>query len=281
MIEILGKLGVDGYMLIAQIINFIILLWLLNRYLYKPIIREVEKNESMLNEAEEKNKTFAEQKAVFETEKKEFLVQMKKVSQTIVSEAKKVAEKIEFNAQVEVEKLKQKLIKQTKNQVTNEKKALANKHDREILSQKQAALIEHVKERLVDLPELQNQLQNSFFSLLLQNLTLVTSELGSKKPKTSKPITPDFSAPLSEKQIKKLKNIVDRQDARPVNLNFTTPLSTDQLDQLKSLLSQQNVIHGDLITNQDSALICGYQLSIDGYLVEANLLNEITKAYEE
>ena len=49
--EILGKLGIDIKLLIAQIINFGLLLWLLKKFLYAPIVRRIEKDERELNEA--------------------------------------------------------------------------------------------------------------------------------------------------------------------------------------------------------------------------------------
>lgn len=40
--EVLAKLGIDWKLLIAQAINFIVLLWVLRRYAYQPILRALE-----------------------------------------------------------------------------------------------------------------------------------------------------------------------------------------------------------------------------------------------
>ncbi len=40
--EVLAKLGIDWKLLIAQAINFIVLLWVLKRYAYQPILRALE-----------------------------------------------------------------------------------------------------------------------------------------------------------------------------------------------------------------------------------------------
>lgn len=40
--EILAKLGIDWKLLIAQAVNFLVLLWVLKRYAYQPILRALE-----------------------------------------------------------------------------------------------------------------------------------------------------------------------------------------------------------------------------------------------
>lgn len=40
--EVLAKLGIDWKLLIAQAVNFIVLLWVLRRYAYRPILRALE-----------------------------------------------------------------------------------------------------------------------------------------------------------------------------------------------------------------------------------------------
>ena len=40
--EVLAKLGIDWKLLIAQAVNFLVLLWILRRYAYGPILRVLE-----------------------------------------------------------------------------------------------------------------------------------------------------------------------------------------------------------------------------------------------
>ncbi len=40
--EVLAKLGIDWKLLIAQALNFVILLWVLRRYAYQPILKALE-----------------------------------------------------------------------------------------------------------------------------------------------------------------------------------------------------------------------------------------------
>ena len=48
--EILKNLGFDPVMLAAQIVNFLIILYLLKRFLYKPILEMLKKREDSIKE---------------------------------------------------------------------------------------------------------------------------------------------------------------------------------------------------------------------------------------
>ncbi|HDH31328.1 MAG TPA: hypothetical protein ENH26_00980, partial [Candidatus Wolfebacteria bacterium] len=71
--EFLGNLGIDIKLLIAQIINFGLLLWLLTKFLYKPIIKRIEKDETELKQAQIQKKELEQQKNTFVEQKKKEL----------------------------------------------------------------------------------------------------------------------------------------------------------------------------------------------------------------
>lgn len=48
--EILSNLGVDGRILLAQIVNFFILLWVLNRFVYRPLLAFLEKRTATIEQ---------------------------------------------------------------------------------------------------------------------------------------------------------------------------------------------------------------------------------------
>jgi F-type H+-transporting ATPase subunit b len=64
LMEILAKLGIDWRLLIAQIVNFAILLFVLHRFAYRPMLDLMEKRtrriEKGLEDAEESRKKLAE-----------------------------------------------------------------------------------------------------------------------------------------------------------------------------------------------------------------------------
>lgn len=49
--EALGKFGINGWMLLFQIIHFLIMAWLLNKLLYKPVINAFESRKAKIADA--------------------------------------------------------------------------------------------------------------------------------------------------------------------------------------------------------------------------------------
>ena len=107
---------IDWFTVVAQIINFLVLVWLLKRFLYKPILSAIDNREkliaSQLKEAQlAKEKAQAEQSDyqqklnVFEDQKKQLL---DKAHADVKEEQQKLLE----NARQEAQNLQQKLYEQ-------------------------------------------------------------------------------------------------------------------------------------------------------------------------
>lgn len=116
--EFLGNLGIDIKLLIAQMVNFGVLLWLLSKFLYKPIVRRIEKDKKELSLAiEEKENIEAEREALAQ-HKKEETAKSKKRAKEIIKEAKVIAESIEKKAREESAQEKQAVIKQIRSRLS-------------------------------------------------------------------------------------------------------------------------------------------------------------------
>jgi F-type H+-transporting ATPase subunit b len=116
--EILKTFGVDPILLGAQIINFLIIFYLLKRFLYKPVLGMLKTREDKIKEgikqAEEARltleKTLEEEKKIFAKahEEAKLLVadaktQALEVSKEIEGNTKKQAEKILIDARAQIE----------------------------------------------------------------------------------------------------------------------------------------------------------------------------------
>jgi F-type H+-transporting ATPase subunit b len=116
--EILKTFGVDPILLGAQIVNFLIIFYLLKRFLYKPVLGMLKKREDKIKEGlkqaeearltlektlEEEKKIFAkahdEAKALVEDAK----LQAVEASREIEENTKKQAEKILLDARAQIE----------------------------------------------------------------------------------------------------------------------------------------------------------------------------------
>jgi len=122
--QILGSLGIDTKLFFAQIVNFGLLLWLLTKFLYKPIINRIEKDETELKQAQIQNETLTKEKEEFEQQKRNETTKQKQQSQIIIQEAETIAKQIKKRAQIESTQEKQAVIKQIKDrlkEINNEK----------------------------------------------------------------------------------------------------------------------------------------------------------------
>lgn len=92
--ELLGKLGIDGKLLLAQIVNFFILLYVLRRFAYKPVLRLLderrEKIEKGIKDADEAHKKLI---SAEESERK-LLDEARKEAQAMVASAQEAARKV-------------------------------------------------------------------------------------------------------------------------------------------------------------------------------------------
>lgn len=130
--EAIESLGIDWKLLIAQIINFAILLILLKKFLYTPILNMLDqrkgKIEKGLKDSEEAEKKLAEceteckkisQEAVKESEK--IIASARKLAETetkkIIAEAEKKSQKIITLAQEDAESRKENALKEAKKEL--------------------------------------------------------------------------------------------------------------------------------------------------------------------
>jgi F-type H+-transporting ATPase subunit b len=125
--EILKNFGFDPVMMVAQIINFLIIFYLLKRFLYKPVFEMLKKRKDVIEEgqmqAEQARLTL--EKTL--SEEKKILTKARDEAKIITEDAKKhaigLAETINENAKIQNERL----LAETKIQIENESKELEEK----------------------------------------------------------------------------------------------------------------------------------------------------------
>lgn len=130
--ELFSKLGIDWKLLIAQIVNFLVLLFILWKFAYGPVLAMLEKRqkkiEKGLKDADEAGKKLEEsadmQKEILKnarTEAKDIVEkareQAEKAKSEIALEAKVQAEKIIAGAKSEIQQEKQKTIAEIKSEI--------------------------------------------------------------------------------------------------------------------------------------------------------------------
>lgn len=84
--------GVDVWKLGFQIVNFLILLFLLNRFLFKPVLRRIDERQSTLSKGLEDAAAAARDRELARAEREAALAEARKESEALVQRAAKTAE---------------------------------------------------------------------------------------------------------------------------------------------------------------------------------------------
>ncbi len=124
--EVLAKLGVDWKLLLAQAVNFVVLLWVLRRYAYQPMLDFLEKRtvriEKGLKDAEAAQVKLAE----MEVKEKEVLVAAHTEAKSIIARAEESAKKRDAERSLETEAKVKRLLEEATEKIREEKdRALA------------------------------------------------------------------------------------------------------------------------------------------------------------
>jgi len=90
--ELIDKLGIDLKLLLAQIVNFLVLFFLLKWLLYRPILNVLDKRKKMIEKSVEDAKKIEEQVAKIAEEKTKVLSEASKEAMAVLEQAKKDGE---------------------------------------------------------------------------------------------------------------------------------------------------------------------------------------------
>jgi len=124
-------MDINWFTVVAQLINFLILVWLLKRFLYKPILNAVNKREKkimdQLKDADDKKADAQQEKEDFKKKNEDFDQQKKGLMDTVVAEAAKEKNQLIEAAKSDAEDLISKMKKAAKEDLENEDKTIAQK----------------------------------------------------------------------------------------------------------------------------------------------------------
>ena len=122
--ELISKLGIDWKLLIAQIINFFILLAILYYYVYKPVLAALEKRskciEESLKHAEQTEKKMKEMEQLREEKIRAAEKEVGRLIEDARSDAERIKKEITDSAHVQSEGL----MRQARAQIAEEKEKL-------------------------------------------------------------------------------------------------------------------------------------------------------------
>lgn len=127
------SLGIDFRIILVQIVNFGLLLFVLNKFLYKPVVKAIKAKKEEF-ELIEKQKIEIEKEAETAENKRELLMKSAQKDKTeVIKEAREDAEAKKKDTIKKAQTEAKQIIEKAKAEIEAEKKKLQKSYDQEVL----------------------------------------------------------------------------------------------------------------------------------------------------
>jgi F-type H+-transporting ATPase subunit b len=113
--------GVDGWKLLFQVINFLLLLFLLNRFLFKPVLKLLDERESRIKKGLEDAEAAARDRELAHAEREAALDEARKEAQAMIARATKIADDSKAEILAEAKAQAEKVTARATEEITAEK----------------------------------------------------------------------------------------------------------------------------------------------------------------
>ena len=245
---------IDWYHVIFQIINFLIIVFLLRRFLYGPIIRAMDEREQKIVEREEtaaaREEKANKEKDEYRQKSEELEEQEEEILEKATQDAEKEKKELLDKARSEVEETRQRW----EESLEREKESFVAELRRRIGSQA-CSIARRCLEDLADA-----RLEELIWNLFLQKL-----------------------AKLPDAETKELEKALQAEDGGAELLSaFEAPDS--KIEELKKSLTEllPGIKDAPAIkTKKDQSLVCGIELQAGGYRVAWNIENYLDDLEDE
>ncbi|MFO7824014.1 MAG: F0F1 ATP synthase subunit B [Cyclobacterium sp.] len=198
---------INWFTVIAQIINFFILVWLLKKFLYKPILKAIDERESkiaaQLKEAEVRKAEAKKEQQEFQQKNVRFDLEKKDRADKMVLETNEERQKLLDQARKDAEALAKHLEKSAEEKQLNQYKELNQKIKKEVFAVSRKTL-----EELASVG-LEEQLTKVFIKRLNTLKEKELKQLKAAFKETSDAILVRSALVLPKKQQNELKKTID------------------------------------------------------------------------
>jgi F-type H+-transporting ATPase subunit b len=118
--EIFEIFGLNGILIIAQIVNFLVILYILKRFLYKPLFSVLEKRQQLAKEAVEKADESSKALEDAQEKEKEIIRKAQETAAQIIADAKEQSADMIKKAEENTKKQTDKMLADAKTQIEQE-----------------------------------------------------------------------------------------------------------------------------------------------------------------
>ncbi len=130
--ELIKTFHIDVKLLLAQMINFTVVIGVLYKFAYKPLLKNMKEREMVIKRG--LDDALKAQQQIEEADKirEEKIIQAKKEARKIIEEAQKIAEKNKENFLVKTREEAEKIIKKAKEEIASQKSIAIKEAKKEV-----------------------------------------------------------------------------------------------------------------------------------------------------
>ncbi len=211
---------INWFTVIAQLINFLILVWLLKKFLYKPVLDAIDAREkkivSRLEDAKTKKEEAKKEQDEFNEKNKQFDGQKKELMDKAIADTKVQKDKLMEDARKDIDALHAKQQKALKDMQEDLKKELAKKAQQQVF--------DISRKTLTDLASasLEEQSAKLFISRLEELNDKGKKEFVDSFKSGTKPVLIQSAFELHKKQQNEIKKAVDEILGKETEFEFKT-----------------------------------------------------------
>lgn len=132
--EILNNFGIQPTLLLAQIVNFAIILFLLKRFFYKPITKALDDRKKRIEESLKNADVIEEKLAKTQVESNRIIAEAQKSAQDLISEAKAQSQTIMDQASQQARMSIEEALIKAQNQIETHKQEIKQQLEKETIT---------------------------------------------------------------------------------------------------------------------------------------------------
>ncbi len=211
---------INWFTVIAQVINFLILVWLLRKFLYKPVLDAIDAREkkivARLQDAKKQQELAQNKESDFTEKNKQFDAQKKDLMDKAIADTNQQKDKLMEEARVSVGALQSKQQKSLEDMQETLKRELAQKTQQEVfdISRKVLADLSSV--------DLEEQTAKHFISRLDELKAEEKKQFVDAFKARTKPVLIQSAFEMQKKQQAAIKKAVDEILGKETEFEFTT-----------------------------------------------------------
>lgn len=243
-------MGIDWFTFTAQIVNFLVLVWLLKRFLYSPIVNAMQRREEeisdRLEEAERKRREAEEEKQTYRERNRQWDDEKQQLLEEAREEADRQRKERLEEARREVERKREEWVRSVEQQREQLAADVRHRVTDQIVRVSRRAL-----EQLAG-AELEGQLVDNF----LQQVDQVDAERRDR-----------LADAFAER-------------SQPPLVRTAFELSEEQQQRIRKALREQFQVDGELRFERSDEIVCGIELQASGHKIGWSV-NEFLNSLEE